>query len=80
MVFQLGIVAAAAFLVLGGLAVWRAAMAARRRVGYARTSPLRGWPRSLERSQARSSRRRTADAMMWLTLRLIAAEAGTTTS
>lgn len=75
--FELGLVGAAVFLVLGGIAVWRAAVAARRREGEsAYLSPA--WLASLAGALAGAALFGGAplSAMLWLTLGVIAAEAG----
>lgn len=75
--FELGLVGAAFFLVLGGIAVWRAAVAARRREGE-RAYLAPAWLASLAGALAGAALFGGAPltAMMWLTLGLIGAEAG----
>lgn len=73
--FELGLVGAAVFLVLAGLAVWRAAMAARRRVGERAYLPA-AWLGALAGALAGAALfgGSPLTAMLWLTIGLVAVE------
>ena len=73
--FELGVVGAALFVVLGGIAVWRAAVAARRRAGeHAYLSAA--WLAALAGALAGAALfgGSPLTAMLWLTLGVVAAE------
>jgi O-antigen ligase len=76
--FELGLVGAAVFLVLVGIAVWRAAVAARRRTGE-RAYLSAAWLAALAGALAGAALfgGSPLTAMLWLTLGLVAVEADT---
>jgi O-antigen ligase len=77
--FELGLVGAALFLVLAGIAVWRAAVAARRRTGERAYLPAT-WLAALAGALAGAALfgGSPLTAMLWLTLGVVAAESEAT--
>ena len=75
MLFELGLVGAAIFLVLAGLAAWRAAVTTRRRSADAAYVPA-GWLASLAGALAGAALfgGSPLTAIFWLTLGVVAAE------